>query len=618
MAEPGVKARTELDRSDREPIEIPPMISVRDLSEIMGVSPIDLIKTLMANGIMANINQTIDFETAVIVAEDMGYALVLEGTLAEPEIIEEADAVAEAEAVVEAEPEPPPRRQMFIEPGEPVEPRPPIVTVLGHVDHGKTTLLDTIRHTNVAGGEAGGITQHIGAYQVEQQGKKITFIDTPGHEAFTAMRARGAQVTDIAVLVVAADDGIMPQTLEAIDHARAAQVPIVVALNKVDLATARAERVMQQLADRGLVPDAWGGNTFVVPISALRRASIAELLDAVLLVAESVEPVANPNKPAAGTVLEGKLDRSRGVTATLLVQAGTLHTSDTVVAGTAYGRIRAMFDERGTPVRKVGPSTPVSVLGLNKVPTAGEIFETVQDERAARAIVAAREAEEAVGMRRAVPASLDELFARMRAGAAKELNLIVKADVQGSLEPIRAQLERLGTDELKVKLLHMGTGTITENDIMLASASDAVVVGFNVPVDSIAERQAEIEGVEIRQYNIIYKLTEDIQKALEGLLEPEYEEHLIGEAEVRAVFSIPRVGKVAGCYVTDGKVRRGATARLFRNGDMVYEGEVASLKRFTEDVREVAEGYECGLGLTYYDDYEKGDIIRIYEERRVR
>ncbi|RME48055.1 MAG: translation initiation factor IF-2 [Chloroflexi bacterium] len=609
MAEPAVK--------EREPIEIPPMISVRELSETMGVSPIDLIKTLMANGIMANINQTIDFETAAIVAEDMGYQLVLEGTLAEPEV-EEAEVAPEAEAVVEVEAEEVPRRQMFVEPGEPVEPRPPIVTVLGHVDHGKTTLLDTIRHTNVAGGEAGGITQHIGAYQVEQQGRKITFIDTPGHEAFTAMRARGAQVTDIAVLVVAADDGVMPQTLEAIDHARAAGVPIVVALNKVDLPTAQPERVMQQLADHGLVPDAWGGDTFVVPISALRGTGIPELLDAILLVAETVEPVANPNKPAAGTVLEGKLDRTRGPVATLLVQAGTLHVGDTVLAGTAYGRIRAMFDEHGKPVKEAGPSMPVEVLGLSEVPAAGEIFETVEDERTARSIAEERRLAESTGVRRTTPTTLDELFARMQAGETKQLNLIVKADVQGSLEPIRSQLERLGTDELKVNILHMGTGAITENDIMLASASDAVVIGFNVPVDSVAERQAEIEGVEIRLYKVIYKMTEDIQKALEGLLEPEYEEVLIGQAEVRAVFSIPRVGKVAGCYVTDGKVKRGAIARLFRNGDMIYEGEVASLKRFTEDVREVVQGYECGLDLTYYDDYEEGDIIRVYEERRVR
>lgn len=609
MAEPEVR--------ERKPIEIPPIISVRELSDAMDISPIDLIKTLMTNGIMANINQTIDFETAAIVAEDMGYELVLEGTLTKPEL-EEAAAIAEAEAVIEAEAEAVPRWHMFIEPDEPVEPRPPIVTVLGHVDHGKTTLLDAIRHTNVAGGEAGGITQHIGAYQVVQQDKKITFIDTPGHEAFTAMRARGAQVTDIAVLVLAADDGIMPQTREAIDHARAAHVPIIVALNKVDLPTAQPERVMQQLSDQGLVPDAWGGDTFVVPISALRDTGIPELLDAILLVAESVAPVANANKPAAGTVLEGKLDRTRGVTATLLVQAGTLHVGDTVLAGAAYGRIRAMFDERGKPIREAGPSTPVVVLGLSQVPTAGQLFEIVADGRTARAIVAEQQATDRTRVSRVPPASLDELFARMQAGETKQLNLIVKADVQGSLDPIRTQLERLGTDALKVNILHMGTGAITENDIMLASASDAVVIGFNVPVDNIAEREAEIEGVEIRQYQIIYKLTEDIQMALEGLLEPEYEEHLIGQAEVRAVFSITRAGKVAGCYVTDGKIRRGATARLFRNGELVYEGEVASLKRFTEDVREVVQGFECGIDLTYYDDYEEGDIIRIFEERRVR
>ncbi len=607
MAEPGVNGP--------EPIEVPPMISVRDLSDIMGVSPIDLIKNLMANGIMANINQTIDFDTAAIVAEDMGYELVPEGTLAAAE--EEKEEKVESEAAAEPEEEVPPHWQIFVEPGEPVEPRPPIITVLGHVDHGKTTLLDAIREANVAGGEAGGITQHIGAYQVAHQGKKITFIDTPGHEAFTAMRARGAQVTDIAVLVVAADDGVMPQTLEAINHAQAARVPIVVALNKIDLATARPQRVLQQLAEENLIPDAWGGDTFIVEISALRKTGIDELLDAIVLVAESLEPAANPDKPAVGTVLEAELDRSRGVTATLLIQAGTLHKGDNIVAGTSYGRIRAMFDERGDQTEEAGPATPVAILGLNEVPHAGDIFEVVEDESTARSMAEERQ-EEGEGERYTAPTSLDELFARMQAGEVKELNLIVKADVQGSLEPIESQLEQLGTDELKVNVLHMGTGTITENDIMLASASDAVIVGFNVPVDSVAQRQAEAEGVDVRLYSVIYRLTEDIQKALEGLLEPEYQEFLIGQVEVRAVFSIPRGGNVAGCYVTDGKVKRGAIARLFRNGSMVYEGEVDSLKRFTEDVREVAQGYECGMGLTYYDDYEEGDIIRVYEERQVQ
>jgi len=594
------------------------MISVRDLAETMGVSPIDLIKALMANGIMANINQTIDFDTAAIVAEDMGFELVLEGTRAAPEPEAVAEVEVEAEEEVEEEEKPPVRRLQFVEPGEPVEPRPPVVTVLGHVDHGKTTLLDAIRETNVAAKEAGGITQRIGAYQVEQGGKKITFIDTPGHEAFTAMRARGAQVTDIAVLVVAADDGVMPQTDEAINHARAAGVPIIVALNKMDLPTARPERVKQQLADRGLVPDDWGGDTFMIPISARRKEGIEELLDAILLVAESIEPVANPNKPAAGTVLEAELDRFRGVTATLLIQAGTLHVGDAIVAGTTYGRVRAMFDEWGNRVKEAGPSTPVAVLGLNEVPRAGDIFEAVKDEKTARALAEERAEREAAGVTRRAPTSLDELFAQLRAGEAKELNLIVKADAQGSLEPIRGQLEKLGTDELRVRILHMATGAITESDIMLASASDAVVVGFNVPIDSVAERMAEAEGVDVRRYQVIYELTEDIEKALHGLLEPKYEEVMIGQAEVRAVFSIPRVGNVAGCYVTEGKVKRSAMARVFRNGAQVYEGEVESLKRFTEDVREVAQGYECGLRLTYFDDYQEGDIIRFYEQRRVQ
>ncbi len=599
----------------REPIEIPPMITVRELAEVMGVSPIDLIKALMANGIMANINQTIDFDTAAIVAEDMGFELVLEGTRAAPE----EEVAVEEEVAEEVEEEAPPaRRPRFVEPGEPVEPRPPVVTVLGHVDHGKTTLLDAIRETNVAAKEAGGITQRIGAYQVEYDGRKITFIDTPGHEAFTAMRARGAQVTDIAVLVVAADDGVMPQTDEAIDHARAAGVPIIVALNKMDLPTARPERVKQQLADRGLIPDEWGGDTFVVPISARRKEGIEELLEAILLVADTIEPVANPNKPAIGTVLEAELDRFRGVTATLLVQAGTLHVGDAVVAGTTYGRVRAMFDEWGRRVKEAGPSTPVAVLGLNEVPRAGDLFEVVKDEKTARALAEERAEQEASGAARRAPTSLDELFAQLRAGEAKELKLIVKADTQGALEPIRSQLEKLGTDELRVRILHMATGAITESDIMLASASDAVVVGFNVPIDPVAERVAEAEGVDVRRYQVIYELTEDIEKALHGLLEPQYEEVMIGQAEVRAVFSIPRVGNVAGCYVTEGKVKRNAAARVFRNGTQIYEGEVESLKRFTEDVREVAQGYECGLRLSYFDDYQEGDVIRFYEQRRVR
>ncbi len=605
MADPTAKTR--------EPIEIPPMISVRDLAETMGVSPIELIKALMANGIMANINQTIDFDTAAIVAEDLGYELVLEGTRALPEV-EAAEAVEVAEEVEEKAPP----RQRFVEPGEPVEPRPPVVTVLGHVDHGKTTLLDAIRQTNVAAGEAGGITQRIGAYQVEQDGKKITFIDTPGHEAFTTMRARGAQVTDVAVLVVAADDGVMPQTDEAINHARAAGVPIVVALNKMDLPTARPEQVKQQLADRGLIPDEWGGDTFVIPVSARRKEGISELLEAILLVAESINPVANPNKPAVGTVLEAELDRFRGVTATLLVQAGTLHVGDAILAGTAYGRVRALFDEWGQRVKEAGPSMPVAVLGLSEVPQPGDIFEVVESEKVARERAMERAEELAARAARRAPATLDELFAQMRADEVKELNLIVKADTQGSLEPIRNQLEKLNTDELKINILHMAAGSITESDIMLASASNAVVVGFNTPIDPVAERVAEAEGVDVRRYEVIYELTEDIEKALHGLLEPEYEEVLVGQAEVRAVFSIPRVGNVAGCYVTEGKVKRSALARVFRNGTQVYEGEVESLKRFTEDVREVAQGYECGLRLAYFEDYQEGDVIRFYEQRRVR
>jgi translation initiation factor IF-2 len=493
-----------------------------------------------------------------------------------------------------------------------------VVTVLGHVDHGKTTLLDAIRETNVVAGEAGGITQHIGAYQAEIAGRKITFLDTPGHEAFTAMRARGAQVTDLAILVVAADDGVMPQTREAIDHARAAKVPIMVALNKIDRPNANPDRVKQELADLGLLVEGWGGDVICVPISAKQRRGIEDLLENILLVTEIAELKANPNRRAQGTVIEGELDERRGVTVTLLVQNGTLHVGDIVIIGEKYGKIRAMFNDRGERVREVGPSTPVAILGFPAVPAAGDSFEVAESERVAREMVnkragARREAGETV--RRVI--TLDDIYQRMQAGEVKELNLILKADVQGSIEPIVKSLEALGNKDLKVRVLRQGTGNISESDIMLAVASSAIVVGFQVDIDAPAQRLADADGVDVRRYDIIYKLIDDLDKALKGLLEPTYQDVIIGHAEVRAVFRISRKGNIAGSYVLDGQVTRNALARVRRNGNEIYAGKVASLKRFTEDVREVAAGYECGISLENFEDFQQGDIIECYTKERV-
>ncbi len=537
---------------------LPASISVRDLAARMGISPIDVIKELMNNGVMANINQMIDFDTAAIVASELGFSPVEEKP-AEPEVVEE-------KAPEKAKP----LWKLICEREDPskLKPRPPVVTVLGHVDHGKTTLLDAIRHANVAASEAGGITQRIGAYQVEVHGKKITFIDTPGHEAFTAMRARGAQVTDLAVLVVAADDGVMPQTREAINHARAAQVPILVALNKIDKPNANPERVKQQLADEGLVVEDWGGDVICVPISAKLGQGIEDLLENILLVTEVAELKANPDCPAMGTVLESKIDKARGPIATLLVQNGTLRVGDNVVAGEVYGRVRAMFDDRGNLVKEAPPSMPVAVLGLAGLPTPGDLFEVVPTEREAKAIAEERarqrEAAAARAARRVL--TLEDIASRIKAGQAKELNIILKADVQGAIEPIVKSLERLGDEELRVKILHTGTGNISESDVMLAAASDAIVVGFGVQVDQAARRLAEQEGVDIRLYNVIYMLLEDMEKALKGMLEPKFEEKVIGHAEVRAVFKVSKLGQVAGCYVMDGVVH--ATPRCACTAEM--------------------------------------------------
>jgi translation initiation factor IF-2 len=590
-------------------VELPDVLTVRDLARALRTSPIDVIKELMANGIVAGINQEIDYDTAEIVASELGFET---RPMRYAEIEEEEEEHEEAKTLWQS--------LLESESPETLQPRPPVVTVLGHVDHGKTTLLDAIRETDVVTGESGGITQHIGAYQVEKDGRKITFVDTPGHEAFTAMRARGAQVTDLAVLVVAADDGVMPQTREAIDHARAADVPIMVALNKMDKPNARPERVKQQLSEVDLTVEDWGGDVICVPVSATQGQGVDELLENILLVTELADLRSNPDRPAAGTVIEGELDRHRGPVATLLVQAGTLRVGDSLTIGTIHGRVRAMMDHRGQEVREATPSTPVLVMGLADVPKAGDIFEVVGSGREARTIAEARAEEERLaGPQPSRPRvlSLDEIFSQFQAGQAAELNLILKADVQGSLEPIVNSLERLGGDELQVRILHQGIGDVSESDVMLASASRAIVLGFHVDVDEAARRMAVQDGVDIRLYMIIYNLIDDVDRALRGMLEPEYEKVVMGHAEVRAVFRIRRRGNVAGCYVTDGLVTRNAWARVRRGGEEIFDGPLDSLKRFQEDVSEVRSGFECGLGIAGFDDFQEGDLLEFYREERV-
>jgi len=587
-------------------IEIPAFITVRELATLMGVSPINVIKELMQNGIMANINQQIDFDTAAIVAGEMGY-----------------DVVAPAEAVVEEVDEGEKtgwRKVLAGERAADLRPRPPIVTMLGHVDHGKTSLLDLIRHTNVTAGEAGGITQHIGAYQTEKDGKLITFLDTPGHEAFTAMRARGAQATDIAILVVAADDGVMPQTREAVDHARAAHVPIVVALNKIDLPGARPDRVKQQLSEIGLVPDDWDGDTMVIPVSAREKLGIEDLLEAVLLVSEDVDPQANPDALASGTVLEARIERGKGIMTTVLVQNGTLHTGDTLLVGEHSGRIKAMFDYTGKRLKEAGPATPVSVSGLDGIPQAGEQFRVVDSEKTARRIIdEEREAARVTPTSRGRGPTLDEFYARLVEGETKTLNLIIKADVQGSLEPIVTSLERLNSEDAEVQLeiLRAATGPISESDVMLASASGAIILGFNVDADPIARNAAATEEVQIRTYNIIYKLIEDIEKAMKGMLAPTYEDVVIGRAEVRQVFKIRGTGNIAGSYMRTGEGRRNAKVRVIRNSRLLYSGAVSSLRHLQDNVREVKAGFEFGVSIEGWNDLQVGDIIEFFVTQRV-
>ncbi len=580
-------------------IEFPVQITVRDLAQRTQASPIQVIKILMSNGVMANINQMVDFDTAAIVASELGFEAV-------PESAKDITAVEEQGEI------PLWRKLIMDEDPSKLINRPAVVTILGHVDHGKTTLLDAIRHTNVASGEAGGITQHIGAYQVMQKGRLITFLDTPGHAAFTAMRARGAQGADIVILVVAADDGVMPQTREAIAHAKAARVPIIVALNKIDKADANPDFVKHQLAENGLVPDEWDGNTIVVPVSAKQKKGLEDILEAILLVSDSLDIRANPEGKVIGTVIEAQVDKARGVIATLLVQNGTLQTGDTVLTGETCGKIRAMFDFNGKKIKSAGPSTPVQVLGLASVPPAGEIFQVVPNEKEARAILAERQAQKAAAPAVAGKATLEQLFEKFQAGEVRELPLIVKVDVQGSLEPIINSLNDLSKGEIKINVIHAETGNISENDIMLATASKAIVLGFNVSADQAARNLAEQEGVSIRLYDIIYRLLEDIEKALKGMLEPETREVQVGQAQVRAVFKINKVGTIAGCRVIQGEVRRNTRIRLIRNGTALFDGEIASLKHEKDDVKEVRQGFECGISLKGYNDISEGDLLESY------
>ena len=590
--------------TESKAVELPRALTVKELADLLRVSAVEIIKELMKNGVMASINQVIDYDTAAIIASDFGF---------EPKEQESAEL---AEVPVERA-----VRPANVEDGDDpstLSTRPPVVTILGHVDHGKTSLLDAIRQANVTASEAGGITQHIGAYQVEVEGKKITFLDTPGHEAFTAMRARGAQVTDIAVVVVAADDGVMPQTIEAVNHAKAAGVPLIIAINKMDTAGANPDRVLQQLTNHDVLVEDLGGDIPAVRLSARTKEGISNLLEVILLVAEIQDYKANPDRPAQGAVIEAELTSSRGPIATLLVQRGTLRTGDALVAGGGTGKIKAMFDERGKSVAAAGPSSPVKVLGMHDVPLAGDTFEVVRDEKLARVEVEERRrAHDRAVASEARTVNLDTLYGEIHTGNVKDLNIILKTDVQGSIDPIRHSLERLSNEEIRVKVIHSGSGVISESDVMLAVASKGVIVGFNARPDPTAKRVADQEKVEIRQYSIIYNLIEDVEKAVKGMLAPVYADAIDGHAEVRQIFKISRMGNIAGCFVLDGTLHRSDLVRVLRGGEQLAETRVESLKRFTDDVREVQAGYECGIQLQGFDAIKEGDIFEFYHKERV-
>lgn len=606
------KAKSGQKKKSSSPVQTPPVrkekelpkkisytdtLTVAELAKKLHREPSEIIKKLFMLGVIATINQELDKDAIELITSEYGVE------------VEEKVSVDISDL------------ESFITEDSPenLSERPPVVTIMGHVDHGKTTLLDSIRHTKVTQGEAGGITQHIGAYQVEINQKKITFLDTPGHAAFTTMRARGAQVTDITILVVAADDGVMPQTVEAINHAKAAGVPIIVAVNKIDKPDANPERVMQELSEYGLIAEDWGGDTIFVPISALTGKGIDQLLEMILLVSEMEELKANPNRNAYGTVIEAKLDKGRGSVATLLVQNGTLKIGDPIVVGNTYGRVRAMVNDRGRRVKEAGPSAAVEITGLNEVPQAGDRFVVLEDEKTARQVGEAR-SQKALQETRNETArvSLDKLFEQMKQGELKELNIIVKADVQGSAEALVASLQKIDVEGAKVNIIHTGVGAITESDIILATASNAIIVGFNVRPNPNAKRMAEEEKVDIRLHRIIYKVIDEIEQAMKGLLDPEYQEKVIGQAEVRTTFKVSKVGTIAGSYVTDGKVTRDSSVRLIRNGIVIFEGEIDSLKRFKDDVKEVSQGYECGITIKNFNDIKEGDIIEAYIMEKIK
>lgn len=570
-------------------------MTVGEFSKLSGRPVGEIIKKLLELGVMATINQQLDLDTLEVVASVLGLTLEIKTPTPEGVEVEEADDPAS------------------------LEPRHPVVTVMGHVDHGKTSLLDAIRRTNVTASEAGGITQHIGAYQVDVEDKKIVFLDTPGHEAFTQMRARGAKVTDVAILVVAADDGVMPQTVEALNHAKAAGVPIIVAINKVDKPGANVERIKQQLTEYAIVPEEWGGETIFVEVSALQRYGIDNLLTSILTVAEVMELKANPNRLAQGVVIEAQVDKGKGPVATVLVQRGSLNIGDAVVAGTAYGRVRAMVSDKGKRLKKAGPSTPLELQGLSSAPQAGDEFKVVKDERTARSLAeAAADAKKAEEQRQVQRVNLDDFFKQMQSGQTKELKLIIKGDVQGSVEALKPSVEKLSNQEVEVKVIHTGIGPVNESDVILAKASDAIIIGFNVRSDPNARRAAEQEQVDVRFYRIIYEVLDDLNAALKGMLAPVFKEVVIGQAQVRATFRVTGAGVIAGCMVTEGKITRNAGVRLVRGGVVIYEGKIGSLKRFKDDAKEVAAGYECGIGLESYDDVKEGDVIEAFVKEQVK
>jgi translation initiation factor IF-2 len=590
------KPKEKIDNTPKK-IIVRGSMSVKELASALVKQPSEIIKRLLLLGTMANINQELDMETIELIATEYGVEVEIKIAVNEEkiELVEEND-----------------------NPDD-LEERPPVVTIMGHVDHGKTTLLDAIRQTNVTAGEAGGITQHIGAYQVEINKRKITFLDTPGHAAFTTMRARGAQITDITILVVAADDGVMPQTVEAISHAKAANVPIIVAVNKIDKPGANPDRVKQELTEHGLVPEDWGGETIFVSVSALNRQGMDDILEMILLVAEVQELKSNPNKRARGTVIEAELDKGRGAVATVLVQNGTLKVGDAMVIGSGFGRVRAMVNDKGRRIKEAGPSTPVEIIGLQEVPNAGDPFMAFEDERKARSIADSR----AITQRQSElnttsRVTLDDLYKQIKQGEIKDLNVIIKADVQGSVEALRGSLEKTDMEGVRVKIIHTGVGAITESDIILATASNAIVVGFNVRPDQNARVRAEQDKVDVRLHRVIYNVIDEIESALKGMLDPEFKEVVLGRAEVREVFKVSRIGSIAGSYVIDGKITRSAKARVIRNGVVVYEGGIDTLKRFKDDAKEVAQGYECGITLENYNDIKEGDVVEAFVMEEIK